>query len=212
MKATNLWKNLWPVILAVALLVATEAGASQIVLSDASSEATIAADLLDATLDFDVSGGNTLTLTVTNDSNGYDLISIFFNASSAVSGLSLADGPRKWKLVPFSESGAGFGTFDFAVAVQIGQAGSDRFDDGGDTAVFVFGITGSGTIDALDFTGELSATESGGVAKTAAAKFSGPSGSVVGATGGLHTPEPSTALLLGLGIGLLAIGVDRKKT
>ena len=211
MKATNLWKNLWPVILAVALLVATEAGASQIVLSDASSEAAIAADLLDATLDFDVSGENTLTLTVTNDSSGYDLMAIFFNASSAVSGLSLADGPRKWKLVPFSESGAGFGTFEFAVAVQKGKERKDHFD-AGDTAVFVFGIAASGIIDALDFTGELSATESGGVAKTAAAKFSGPSGSVVGATGGLHTPEPSTALLLGLGIGLLAIGVDRKKT
>ena len=136
MKPTNLWKNLGTVILAAALLVATEAGATQIVLSDTSSEAAIAADLLDATLDFDVSGGNTLTLTVTNDSNGYDLMAIFFNASSAVSELSLVDGPRKWKLVTFSESGGGFGTFDFAVTVQSGDAGRDRFDDGGDTAVF----------------------------------------------------------------------------
>ena len=211
MKPTNLWKSLWSVILAAALLVATEAGASQIVLSDASSEATIAADLLDATLDFDVSGGNTLTLTVTNDSSGYDLMAIFFNASPGVSELSLDSGPKKWGLVTFSESGAGFGIFDFAVAVQNGKEGKDGFDAGA-TAVFVFGITGIGIIDALDFTGELSATPSGGVAKTAAAKFSGSSGSAVGATGGLHTPEPSTALLLGLGIGLLAVGLDRRKT
>ena len=211
MNPTNLWKNFGTVILAAALLVATEAGAAQIVLSDASSEATIAADLLDVTLDFDVTGGDTLTLTVTNDTIDFDLLSIFFNASSAVSELSLDGGPRKWKLVTFSESGAGFGTFDFAVAVQNGQEGGDRFD-AGDTAVFVFGITGSGTIDALDFTGERSATQSGGVAKTAAAKFSGPAGSAVGATGGINTPEPSTAVLLGLGIGLLAVGVVRKKT
>ena len=211
MKPTNLWKNLWPAILAAPLLVATEAGAAQIVLSDASSEPTIAADLLDVTLDFDVSGGDTLTLTVSNDSNDYDLMAIFFNASSAVSELSLGSGPKRWSLVTFSESGAGFGIFDFAVAVQSGKEAKDDFD-AGDTAVFVFDITGSGIIDAQDFTAELSAIESGGVAKSAAAKFSGPSGSAVGATGPVHTPEPSTVLLLGLGVGLPAVGAHRTKT
>jgi len=213
MGTTKIWTNLWLTILMMgALGVATEADATRITLSGDSSEATIAPSLLDATLDFAVTDGNTLTLTVDNDTASFDIVAIYFNASSQVPALSLKTGPAKWKLASFdgsadSTTAGGFGSFDFAVAVPANKAGKDGFD-AGDSAVFEFTVSGNGSFDASDLTAELSVTGKGDVAAFAAAKFVGKSGGAVGAA---HAPEPSAALLLGLGLAGLSLLSRRGK-
>ena len=92
--------------------------------------------------------------------------------------------------------------FDFAVAVSATDAANDRFN-AGDSGSFIFTITGDGSVDASDFTGELSLAKEGDTAYLAAASFSAGPGGVIGAV--VSVPEPSTALLFGAGMLCLAV-------
>jgi hypothetical protein len=187
--------NLWLTILVAGVLgVATESNAAKIDLSGISSEPTIAPSLLGAGLDFVVTDGDTLTLTVDNQSE-FDIMAIFFNASSSVTGLTLDSGPKKWLLADAMTAGS-FGSFDFALVVPANKAGKDGFDPGGST-VFALTLTSDGLVDGWDFTAELSVD--GDVSAYAAAMFEGKSGEVLGAA---QVPEPSSALLLALALGL----------
>lgn len=194
------------ILAASALFVTSQATATTITLSSHSSDPAVDAALLDATLEFEVADGDTLTLTVSNDTRRFDIVAIYFNAPSSVLGLSLASGPKKWTLTSPAETQA-FGNFDFAISVQGKDAKKDHFD-AGDSAVFVFSIAGDGRFEASDFTTERSVTQPGAVAAFAAANFVGRSG---GALGAFHTPEPVTAVLLGAGLLGLAVAAGRGK-
>ena len=139
---------LWLVFLAAGgLCMATTANASRIDLSSLSSEATVAPSVLGASLDFAVTGGDTLTLTVDNTC-AFDVVVIFFNANTDVTGLSLDSGPKKWELIGDTTAG-GFGSFDYALAVPIDKASKDKFD-AGDSAVFVLNFMSNGSVDGTD--------------------------------------------------------------
>ena len=81
------------VFIAVAVLSAAGAQATTVQLSSDSSDPSIPADTLLATLQFEVSGGNTLEISLTNESD-FDIRAVFFNAPSSVTDLDLSHGPR----------------------------------------------------------------------------------------------------------------------
>lgn len=186
---------------------ASLADAGLIVLSEFSSDET-PADLLDATLEFSVSG-SMLTLTVTNltDTNDppaeYDLSLVAFNATSPVENLTLLSGLSGWSLRFLQDPGqgdghgvGGFGRFD---AILERGTGQDPVIAPGEAAVFTFEIDGTASQDS--FTSELSRIPPGDAPMLVAAKFiSGPDGdSAFGAV-----PEPGSALLVVAGAAALA--------
>ena len=182
----------------VILYLVSVSSASQIILSDHSSDET-PASILDATLDFSVSG-SVLTLQVTNNTsspNEYDMNAVFFNAldSSNVAGLTLtspSDGG--WDLA-FNKHAGGFGTFDFRLEGGVGIDPDQIFP--GSTETFVFNILGTAPFFDTDFTSDLSTIPPGDMPSFGAAKFvEGPGDdSAYGAT----APEPATLVLLALG-------------
>ncbi len=203
-------------IVAVATFFAIfDASASTIVLSTHSDSATLDPDLLDATLDFQVTGPTQLTLTLTNDTaapNEFKISRLYFNATLDVTALTLDSGPINWSL----ETAAGgrattaseFGTFDFALVAAKNKDGIEAVDGGVD---FVFTISGIGPFDGSDFTTELSEISAGGMTAVAAARFvQGPGGAA--GYGAYHTPEPSTALLLAAGLAGFAAWRRRRRT
>ncbi len=194
MKTNQSRMQLWLAILGgAALYIAVPASATTITLSDESSDPGVPASLLDATLDFAVSG-STLTLTVSNDTSDLDIRAIYFNGPSALTGLALLSGPNKWKGVSSVDLGS-FGTLDWGVAIALKDSAKDKFD-AGDTGVFEFALSGTGSFTAADFGGE------------AAAHFANGSTDAVGAT---HMPEPQTALLVASGLLFLALGLRRRR-
>jgi len=120
----NSWRLLPPILLLIAIVASwTTASASTITLSNASNGPGLDASLLAATVQFEVTDPSTLTLTVSNDSANYDVVAVFFNAAANVTGLSLASGPKDWKLEDSSKKGNpsdadSFGTFDYVVWVK----------------------------------------------------------------------------------------------
>ena len=194
MKTNQSRMQLWLAIVgSAALYIAVPASATTIILSNQSSDPGVPASLLDATLDFAVSG-STLTLTVSNDTSDLDILAIYFNAPSAVTGLDLSSSPNKWKVVSSVDVDP-FGTFDWGVEVKLKDSKKDKFD-AGDTGVFEFALEGTGSFTAADFGGE------------AAAHFANGSTDAVGAT---HMPEPQTALLVASGLVSLALGRRRRR-
>jgi hypothetical protein len=185
--------------------------ATSVHLSQESSDATDPA-LLTATLGFAVSGGDTLVLTVENLTgapNAYQIDRIYFNGTPDVTALSLlgvtssVDGPvSSWTLSTSVKAGA-FGRFDFALMDANGSPGSVG---PGEILTFELQISGSGPFSANDFVSELSSIPPGSRPAIAAAKFvQGPgSDSAVGASL-VHSPEPTTALLVAIGAGALAV-------
>ena len=163
---------------------AAPAGAVMIGLSSHTSDGSVSASLLAATLDFQVVDSR-VTLTASNAS-GFDIGSIYFNARPAVTGLAPKKLPDGWFLMTGAAdtTAAGFGTFDYVLTAEIGLFA-------GDSASFRLDISGTSPWGGLDFATNGS---SGGYA--AAAKFRAAS-EVFGAS---HAPEPTTALLLGMGL------------
>jgi hypothetical protein len=180
-------------------------------LSNASSDET-PAEWLSATLEFTVTGGaalggQTLSLTVTNNTGGetpaFALSQIFFNSAAGV-GLSLTsvtDG-LNWGLNTGAHADS-FGVFDFQLATPE-QQGSPGAIAAGASLTFGFDITGD-TVTAGDFTTEFSTIPPGDHAAIAAAKFiQGPDGDDDSAYGA-YIPLPP-ALPMGIA-GLIGIGV-----
>jgi hypothetical protein len=183
---------------------ALPAAATSITLSTASSDETPAADF-DATFDFSVSS-TTLTLVVTNDTtapNEFNINEIYFNASSSVTGLTFnssmhsaeGDVMMDWSSgmplgLKTNISAAGFGTFDYGLTNMMGEVDPSTIGPA-EFVTFMFTISGTGPFTDADFI-ELSSK-----GYTAAAKFvNGPGDD----SGYGAVPEPTTALLLGMGL------------
>jgi hypothetical protein len=196
-------------------MAAPAAHAGTLLLSDLSSDETDAA-LLDATLQFDVTGATELTLSVTNDTvapNAFKINEVYFNAAANVSSLSLVsassdlegDVSSSWQLTT-GQAADGFGVFGFALTGTNGRV-SKREIESGETMTYVFSIAGTGPFTMDTFTKVLSTIPPGDRPSLAAAKFvKGPGDdSAYGAV----VPEPGTGVLLALG--LLGLGAARRR-
>ena len=193
-------------------LLASSSSATTVTLSDASSdEVGFPAATMDGTVEFTVSG-NTLTLDVTNDTTGtVRMTEVVFNGSLDVTNLTLDTAPNASggaALWVFSTSATAdvFGTFDYGLeGIKVGNGPSAEFGEvlAGETIQFTFTISGSG-FDASSF----SSSESS--AGFSVAAFFATNGGNGGAYGAAVVPEPSSAVLLMLGlIGLTQLGRRR---
>ena len=185
-----------------ALSLATSAGATPVTLSIFSSDYT-PASVLDATFDFSVVG-STLTLVATNDTTApdeFNINQVYFNASSAVTSLTLTSATHSvegdvmsgWLLLLTDVMVDGFGDFDFGLSDGEGEPSISLIGPS-ESVTFVFAISGTGPFSDADF------IEENLQGLIAAAKFvNGPGDdSALGAV-----PEPSTALLLASGLLLM---------
>jgi hypothetical protein len=207
------------------LLLAGQAGATTLSLSEFSSDFTDP-HALAASLDFDVTG-TTLTFTVTNltdlanlqfGTGEYDMDAAYFNGSSDVSGLTLLSATHSvagdvfgsWYLATSTNArrADGFGVYDFALLNDL----HEPLIGPSESLVFVFSISGSGPFAAADFI-QLSSIPPGHIQALGAAKFlNGPGdNSAFGATADFpEVPEPGTLSLFALGAMGLAIWRPRK--
>jgi hypothetical protein len=198
-------------------LSAAAGNAATISLSDVSSDLT-PASTLDATLDFQVLGGNQLQLTLTNNTSApdeFNINAIYWNALSVVSGLSLisathsvtGDVTGAWTPVLTNQLADGFSNFDFSLDDGVGEMNPNIVMPG-DYITFAMNISGAcaDSISCLDT--DFITTNAGGY--FAAAKFvNGPDdpeapGTEDSAFGATVIPEPSTALLVGMGLACLS--------
>jgi hypothetical protein len=201
-----------PLLLAVVAMAALglvfEAGAMAIQLSYESSDPELAAADLAATLDFEVVG-STLTLNVSNDSTDFDLAGIYFNITASDATLALRSGPKDWILEAPSDKNptdiGAFGVFDSIVWVKGRKADNAKLSPG-DVASFTFSIDSAGPLTAEDFTAELSMIGEGEIAALAAGRIGTGKDALIGAT---HAPEPTTALLVGMGMMMLTANRNR---
>ncbi|MFC1676002.1 PEP-CTERM sorting domain-containing protein [Planctomycetota bacterium] len=181
------------------------AQAAIITLSEFSSDST-PADVLDAAVEFSIVDSQ-LTIVISNltdgldggEDNGFDIMSLFFNVTDNVTGLTLTTPSTGWKLCSFSNitKAGGFGQFDYALIDVLGS--SSNHIDGESSKTFTLSLThdGSGVSD-LDFYTDLSSIPPGDNAMYLAAKFvRGPDDD--SAFGGNNAPEPATIALLGFG-------------
>lgn len=187
-------------LLGIAMLAGTAQAGTVLTLSDMSSDET-SPDVLDATLLFTVSGSQ-LILMATNDTpvvGGFDIDAVYFNSTSNVDDLVLTTAPTGWSMER-ALTADGFGRFDYAL---MSVSGNDPDDIApGDSLTFTFDIVAGGPCVETDFTADFSQIPPGEHPVLAAAKFmNGPNGdSAFGAV----TPEPHTALLILMGMGLLS--------
>ena len=206
----GLRRSMLAVVAVAALGLAFEAGAVSIGLSNSSSDPGVGAASLGATMDFHLSG-STLTLSVSNDSTSFDITGFYFNVSSNVTDITLTSGLQDWKLEDqYSKSGTDtgeFGVFDYIVGVRGKKAKNAKLDPG-DVATFVFAIGSAGLLTDADFTAEISLIADDEVAAFVAARFGIDKDSPIGAT---HAPEPTTGLLVGIGMCLLAASRSRSR-
>jgi hypothetical protein len=199
-------------------LSAAAGNAAIIGLSDLSSDLT-PASTLDATLDFQVLGGVQLQLTVTNDTSApdeFNINAIYWNALSVVSGLSLVSATHSvtgdvmgaWTPVLTNQVANGFSSFDFSMDDGVGEMNTNIITPG-NFITFIMDITGSCEVSATCLDTDFITTNDGGY--FAAAKFvngpddpeaPGSEDSAFGAT--VVIPEPSTALLVGMGLACLS--------
>lgn len=205
------------VVSAIGLSIASTASASTITLSDVSSDAT-PASTLDATLEFNVLGGATLELIATNLTTAPDLFNIselFWNGSSNVSGLTLTAATHSiegdvfagWLPVTTGMVADGFGSFDFSLMDGVGE-GNPNVMGPTESITFLMTITGTcaGTLSCT--MADFIVANGGGF--VGAAKFvNGPDdpeapGFEDSAFGATVIPEPTSALLIGLGLAALS--------
>jgi hypothetical protein len=189
--------------------VAGSSQASTIVCCDMSSDSTPAGDL-GATFDFSVVG-TTLFLQVTNDTvapNAFTINELYFNAAANVTSLTLTAATHSgigdvltyWDPVMTNVMEDGFGDFDYAIMDGNGETDPWLIGSGQDI-LFELTIGGSGPFDMSDF-GHANID-----GYTLGAKFvNGPGDD---SAWGANVPEPSTALLVGLGS--MILGVSRRR-
>lgn len=200
-------------LLGVGLAWSASASATTITLSDVSSDNTPASQL-DATYEFMISAATELTLTVTNttDADAVDndaeflMNGVWFNAMSNVTGLSLDSATHSvsgdvfaaWQPAVAGATPNGFGSFDFGLDDGLG-ATNPNLIGAGENIVFVLTITGTGPFVMSDF--EVANAQN----YSAAGKFVSCTGNDCvelddSAFGAAIIPEPSTGLLLALGL------------
>jgi hypothetical protein len=209
------WKLTWAnaSLLGVLLLGVSTAQASTINLSSVSSDATPASSL-SATIDTQILGGDTLQLTVTNDTtapNEFNINQVYFNGSDDVTSLVLSTATHSdvgdvlvdWAPVDHVSRAGGFGNFDFGLLGGVGENDPSVIGPT-ESIVYVLAITGT-CANLLSCTmDDFNAGNANGF--TFAAKFvNGPDdpeapGTEDSAFG--TVPEPATALLVPLGLGL----------
>jgi hypothetical protein len=205
---------------AAIVLPSASATATTLFLSEFSSNGTPASDLT-ALMNFSVSAlGDTLTLTVTNQTHtttsGYNMNELYFSTSDDVFNLKLTgasgddgDNLADWMLFSSLDTGNptrsdGFGTFDWAVKDGVDSMPSTIHPMEVQIFDFSFKCRNGAECTDADFALELSTTTGQSEAVLGAAKFvAGPGGdSAFGGT--TIIPEPAPAALLALGLAALA--------
>jgi len=175
---------------------------------------------MDATLTFSVVG-STMTLEVSNlSASPIRMSELYFNASDDVTSITLSSAPSNSSTGDIlwagstSAASTGFGTFDYMVEGITAGKGQNRETGeigAGGSATFTFAVVGI-NLDASDFGTELSAASGGDTAAYAAGAFH-PNGGANTVTGAAvaTTPEPGTALLVSMGLGMLALAGNRRR-
>src|ERR1051325_5201299 len=180
---------LWPCAAALGLLLAPAVHAGSLTLSDFSSNHHVQASDLDATFTFEVTG-NTVTLTVTNQTSGdklFNIQQVFFNTPDDVGSLTLASGPSGWHMDSGRSAGK-FGKFDIALFGEGGRNGASIAP--GSSEVWTFTFSGNAAnVDQSDFITEIARKKHPKVEAIAAARFIGEPGNG-NAWGAAGTPAP----------------------
>jgi hypothetical protein len=191
------------------LLAAGSAGAIPVALSTVSNN-SVPPSVLDAQFDYTVTG-NRLAIEVTNTSQ-FDIVSIFFNKTNDVAGLSFVGTEGSNEDWIYHDDGDyrtnPLGSFDFSVHTRYWRNPSLEGVGAGEVVTFLFDITCAGFLvcDAMDFAN--SGSFGGPTPVLAGAHFlNGPENgdSWGGGTQLGQIPEPGTALLLGAGLSALAL-------
>lgn len=205
--------------LVAAITLATTSSAVTLTLSDLSSDATPVATL-SGTITVEVLVGNILSLTLANQTSvpdAFTMNGVWWNGDAGVSGLTVTSATHSangdvlaaWTPVETSTTANGFGAFDFALTGGTGS-GNPNLVQPGESIAFLMAITGSCTTTACTAANFVLGN---GLGYQAASKFvSGPDdpespGNEDSAFGAV-IPEPTTSVLLGMG--LLFLGLRRR--
>ena len=192
---------------ALALATAAPAGFISVSLSDQSSEPGIDPATLAATMDFSVTG-QTLTLTVTNNTSGlneYSINRIYFNANADVGNL-VSSSTGQFAVNTISGNADGFGMFDFVLSHGPPEGHNHHVIGPGQSQTFTFIFDGA-SFDAADFAHELSAQFDSNKLMWVAAKFvMGP-----GDASAFGAAVPSPGVLALLGVAALVSGRRRRR-
>lgn len=180
---------------AVVVAIGGAANAAMITLSDFASTEGVNPDILNATMDFSLSG-STLTLTVSNltaDPWGFNMNEVYFNGGDGLTSLTPSSLPDGWSFGTNTQAN-GYGVFDFSVTRDNGN-NDGPFVTAGNSLVFEF-IVG-GFVTENDFISNFS-TLPGDQAGIVAAKFvQGPDDL---SSFAIAIPAPGAGLLLAAGL------------
>lgn len=199
--------RIW-ISLVLILFICSSLPATQLKLSDHSTNVAINPSLLNAYVTFSVSG-TTLSITIDNDSDYY-INGVWFNCSANVTGFSnlTGDGPQ-WNITLARDSITGDGTTNMSGYGSFDARLSDQHMKNKIVAphstpkVFTMSIQGTGPFYDNDFSSQLSA--GAGIHSFVAVQFdSSTSGNTTPhAAYGILTPEPASITLLASGLILL---------
>lgn len=201
-------------VTALSLTLTASSRSATLNLSDVSSDATPASDLL-GSITLDVLVGNVLSLTLENQTvapNTFNLNGVWWNGNAGVTSLSLSSATHStngdvlaaWNPIESASSANGFGSFDFALTDGVG-AGNPNIIQPAQSIVFLMAITGSCTATTCSTSNFILENAEGYLA---ASKFvNGPDDpenpGFEDSAFGAVIPEPSTGLLLATGLWLV---------